>query len=391
MKSIRSKQPGKAIWTVFIIICLPVRLAFFLIYFIPSALRQHPKWTYRQALGTALMGTWLTYASIVEFRTPCSLEPGPDKDCFVAMNPAKSTLYRGILLRDKDIRPNKIGGTWHPKVYNVREDKEKIVVLHFHGGAYVLGGCRPRKDRWGPDLLAKNLSALVFCPQYRLASNPLGHFPAALQDAVTSYHYLLEIGISPSQIIISGDSAGGNLTVVLLRYLSDHKNVLPDPMAALLWSPWFDLTRTTNSLECHNGRIDYIPPHLLEWALRAYIPSSMDSKDPYLSPLHHPFSTKVPMFIQCGTVEVLYDEQVGFFLRRMGEVAGNKVEIMELQNAPHDTFLPEKSWGSQKKLRMRHLLHEILLSAKSYNFAYTSPLPPLRMRDAVFKPGVAGP
>ena len=349
MKSIRSRQPGKAIWTIFFIISLPVRLAFFLLYFIPSGLRQHPKWTYRQALGTALLKSWFTFASIVEFHTPCSLEPGPEKDRFVGMNPAKSTLYRGILLRDKDIRPKKIGGMWYPKLYNVREGKEKIVVLHFHGGAYVLGGCRPREGGWGPDLLAKNLSAYVFCPQYRLASNPLGRFPAPLQDAVTSYHYLLEIGISPSQIIVSGDSAGGNLAVVLLRYLSDHTNVLPNPMAALLWSPWLDLTRSPNSLERHkNSRIDYIPTHLLEWALRSYIPSSMDAKDQYLSPLYHQFSTKVPIFMQCGTVEVLYDEQLSFF-RRMEEVAGNRVEILELQNAPHDTFLAGQVLGFAKE------------------------------------------
>ena len=74
----------------------------------------------------------------------------------------------------------------------------------------------------------------------------------------------------------------------------------------------------------------------------------MDAKDQYLSPLHHPFSTKAPMFMQCGTVEVLYDEQVGFF-RRMEELAGDKVEIMELQNAPHDTFLAGLILGFAKE------------------------------------------
>lgn len=64
----------------------------------------------------------------------------------------------------------------------------------------------------------------------------------------------------------------------------------------------------------------------------------MDGKDQYLSPLNHELSTKVPIFMQCGTVEVLYDEQISFF-RRMKEVAGNKFEILELENAPHDTFL----------------------------------------------------
>lgn len=259
----------------------------------------------------------------------------------------------------------------HPS-YTMFEKTRKIVVLHFQGGAYVLGGCRPSAGGWGPDLLAKSLSAFVFCPQYCLASNPFDRFPAPLQDAVASDHHLLELGIPPSQIIISGNLAEGN---VLLRYLSNHTNVLLELMAALLWSPWPALTLTLDSLKRHrNSRIDYTPPHLLKWALPSYILSSMDGKDQYLSPLSHEFSTKVPIFMQCGAVEVLYDEQISFF-RRMKEVAGNKFENLELENAPHDTFLPDKPWGLQKKPRMQHLLHVISLRAKSYNMPCASSLP----------------
>ena len=114
----------------------------------------------------------------------------------------------------------------------------------------------------------------------------------------------------------------------------------------------------------------------------------MNGKDQYLSPLNHELSTKVPIFMQCGTVEVLYDEQISFF-RRMKEVAGNKFEILELENATHDTFLLDKPWGLQKKPRMQHLLHVISLRAKSYNMPCASSLPSSRTRDPVSNPGIA--
>lgn len=338
MGAFRARQPGKAIWTAFFIMAMPFRLTFLLIYLIPKSLRQHPKWTYHQAVGSALMRIWFTYASVTEFRTPCSLEPGAEKERFVVMEPVKIDLYLGVL-RDTAIQPTTIGGMWYPKAYSSAMDKGAKVVLHFHGGAYVLGGCRPMEGGWGPEVLAKHISGFVFCPQYRLASNPKGQFPAALQDAVTAYEYLLAKGIPPSQIVISGDSAGGNLTVVMLRYLSDHQSLLPNPSAALLWSPWLDLTAPPSAVDSHrNSKYDYIPSSLVEWALRTYKPSGLDTNNPYISPLNNEFSTDVPIFMQCGTAEVLYDEQMSF-MEHMKNIPGNRIELLEIANAPHNTFL----------------------------------------------------
>ena len=72
-------------------------------------------------------------------------------------------------------------------------------------------------------MLTKLLNCIAVLPQYRLSSNSHGEFPAALQDAITSYSSLLNMGISPQRIIVSGDSAGGHLAISLLRYLVEGK------------------------------------------------------------------------------------------------------------------------------------------------------------------------
>lgn len=92
------------------------------------------------------------------------------------------------------------------------------------------------------NLLEHTPATYVFCPQYRLASNPGARFPAQLQDAITSLLYLTEeMKVPISKVTISGDSAGGNLCLALLRYISDNpKAAVPSPACAFLWSPWVD-------------------------------------------------------------------------------------------------------------------------------------------------------
>lgn len=337
MPSLRARQPGKALWTIFSIATTPIRIAFILIYYIPRFLRQHPTWTYHQAVGKAIFQLWWEYTSAVEFRTSKSLDPGSDKERFVVMQPAKPEWYRDIL-DDPKMHPVEIGGMWYPKLYAPAQDAGKKIVLHFHGGAYVLGGCRPMESGWGPEVLAKHTSGLVFCPQYRLAVYPHSHFPAAIQDGVTSYAYLLSQGIPASDIVISGDSAGGNLVIAMLRYLAEHEPMIPEPRAALLWSPWLNPAVEPEALDRHrNSKTDYLGSGLARWAVSSYTPPGVSPGHPYISPLGNEFATKVPIFVQTGTLEILYDDHVQF-AKAMKEVPGNRVELFEIADAPHDTF-----------------------------------------------------
>lgn len=311
------------------------RLPFWLIYLIPSALRQHPKWSFRQALTVRLLKTLSYHGTVTEMRTPLSLIPGADKECFVTVHPTKPERYVDVL-NDRQAKPEKLGGTWYPRAFEVGDQQD--VVLHFHGGAFVLGTGRADDAGFSAKMFHKHSNATTFMPQYRLSSNPGGKFPAALQDAVSAYQHLLDAGVPPSRIIVSGDSAGANLALALLRYISDHEDLFPSPTAAWLWSPWVDITRAadpTTYLNHRNYGTDLLNGIFGAWGARTYVPDSMSASHPYISPMDHPFKSKTPMWIQTGGLEVLYDDDVRLADNLTG-IEGNTVELVVEPYAPHD-------------------------------------------------------
>lgn len=329
--SLVSKQPGKAIWALAATTFTTLQLPFWLIAFIARRYRQHPQWTYRQALMNKLIRAILYHSSFVEVCTPVRLD---ENDRFVTFPPADDRVYRG-LLNDSKIRPSITGGTWYPSVYESGDDQH--VVLHFHGGAYVTGEGRPGDIAFSATTLVKFLSAKALLLSYRLSSNKDCHFPAALQDAVTAYQYLLDQGIPASRIVVSGDSAGASLAVSLLRHIANSEGVLPAPSAALLFSPWLDLKSARDSSLLSRNRnynTDYVPGNFTAWGANTYIPDGMNADDPYFSLLDHPFLTTTPLWVQVGALEILYDEGVKFVdaMRKKG----NTVEVHVEPLANHD-------------------------------------------------------
>ncbi|CAG8976213.1 hypothetical protein HYALB_00011144 [Hymenoscyphus albidus] len=255
------------------------------------------------------------------------------------MPPSSShpTTYQGPT-DDPVVRPAVIGAACYPKAYHPGQATQRIT-LHFHGGAYVLGGCRPLESGWGPVVLSRHMKGPVSQVQYRLSVDDDSYFPAALQDGITAYAYLLEdLGIAPENVILSGESAGAHLVLSILRYLThEGTGTLPLPRAALLWSPWVNLLPDQRTLDTHpSARGDYTKGTLLEWGASLFTPPGGDRGSPYISPLLHPFTSPVPLFIQTGTQEVLYGDHVRF-VETMREV-GTRVEMVEIRDAPHDTF-----------------------------------------------------
>ena len=334
-----TRQPWKALYALIASALFAARLPFWLIYYIPSALRQHPKWTFRQALSVHLLKTISYHCSLIEIRTPLSLKPGPDKERFVIVHPSKPDRYVDIL-NDSKTKPEKLGGTWYPAAYEAGDQQD--VVLHFHGGAYVVGTGRADDAGFPAKMLHKHSHAKVFMPQYRLAGNPGGKFPAALQDAVSAYQYLLDAGLPASKIVVSGDSAGANLALALLRYISEHGELLPSPTAAWLWSPWVDLaSAAADPGACERNRnfgTDVINGVFVAWGAHAFVPDSMSASHPYISPMNHPFKTETPLWIQTGGLEILYDDDVRLADNMRG-VEGNKVELVVDPYTPHDILL----------------------------------------------------
>lgn len=227
------------------------------------------------------------------------------------------------------------------------------------GGAFVLD--LPLASPTG--FLAKTVLAnakvdAVFAVRYRLAAygskNP---FPAALQDILTSYLYLVRtLNIDPAGITVSGDSAGGNLVVGLLRYIEEYgeKLGIPKPGRAFLVAPWvapgnsFQMLDEVE-LDSHpRSQADYLPASFLRFGATVYSPHGVDEgmKNPYITPLGHPFRTTVPVLVSVGSLEIL-EPNVTAWVKEM-RAYGASEESLELyyeEGAPHDTLLCGDSIG----------------------------------------------
>lgn len=329
-KSLATTRPGKVLWTTSAIIFTVVALPIWLLYYIPESYRQHPKWTYHQAIVNELMRAFLYHSSVAEIRTPLSLESGANKERFVKITAQNKDLYRGVLA-DPHIQPCVVGGIWFPTAYDPITDRARNVILYFHGGAFVMGDGRPTVSGLAAKTLGKAFhDAKVLSFSFRLASNPSGRFPAAVQDAVTAYQYLLDQEIEATRIIFAGDSAGCNLIIALLRYIAAYDgNVLPAPFAAILCSPWVDVYATREPDFARRYRsvaTDYVPSELQAWGAQTYVLTRADATvDVYVSPYTHPFRTQTMLWLCIGGLEVLRDEGISFADSMRS--AGNRVEV----------------------------------------------------------------
>ncbi|MCJ1399917.1 hypothetical protein MMC11_003120 [Xylographa trunciseda] len=270
---------------------------------------------------------------------------GAEGDRFVHIRPSKEAIYVGVLT-DPEITPAVVGATWYPAP-PIQQSNSETVVLHFHGGAYAVNQGRERDAGYAAKLLLDHVAPRVLMPQYRLCSHPGGRFPAALEDAVTSYKHLLDLGFPASSIIVSGDSAGGHLVITLLRYLSEHKGVLPSPSAGLLWSPWIDVYACLEDgivERNRNYRTDYLSSPFTLWGATGFVPDSTNMVGEYLSSPSKPFATDTPLWIGTGGAEVLRDDNLEF-ASSMSKIEGNNVNFYEEPFVPHDLMLTGKFLG----------------------------------------------
>ncbi len=176
-------------------------------------------------------------------------------------------------------------------------------ILYLHGGAYCLGSINTHRELVGRLAETANKKTLVI--EYRLA--PEHPYPAALEDALTAYQWLLMQSIEPSRIIVAGDSAGGGLALALLAAVRDAGD--PLPAGAVLLSPWTDLTLGGGSV-FSNANIDPMldRDHLLEKA--GWYAGENSLTDPLISPLFADFTGFPPLLFQAGSDELLLDDSV---------------------------------------------------------------------------------
>jgi acetyl esterase/lipase len=201
----------------------------------------------------------------------------------------------------KDIKLETVNGAvkgeWHRPAY----EKTQRRILYLHGGGYVFGS--PKSHRAATFALARETRADVFSLDYRMAPEHL--FPAAVEDALSGYKWLIEGGADPEKLVIGGDSAGGGLTLALL--LSIREQGLPMPAGAFLYSPWTDLMVTGESIHANeNTDAMFKAEYIVEGAKR-YL-GDADASNPFASPLFGSFAEMPPILMFASNDEVLRDD-----------------------------------------------------------------------------------
>lgn len=365
----RTRQPGLTIWIFVALLRALLQAAFYSIRYIPRTWRQSSAWTYRQAFMTRVVERAASFITEIGFTQSLSLEPEELGDRWVVMEPAPAAAYAGPFESDT-VQPESIGGTWYPELPSKESliEEQGLVVLSFHSGSLLWLTGRPEDS--GPvatmlnDKLGNNTRSLWV--QYRLGggANPTP-YPGAMQDAITSYTYLTkDMGISPSRIVLAGDSTGSTIAMALVRYLASIKDIsdyqfanLPAPRACLLFSPSVEycFEGDMEAVSSHrNIKTDYVEGKLMAWGARAIAPpDTVRLDDPYISPALYPFATPVPIFAQVGGAEVLCDSVRGF-AERMAAVPGNRVEYLEVPHVPHDIYVLGTVLGWSKEQTQIH-------------------------------------
>lgn len=185
----------------------------------------------------------------------------------------------------------------------VGANKEKVI-LYTIGGGYVSGSCNDHRTLVAKVAQNSGFSVLMF--DHRLA--PEHPYPAALEDAVTAYRWLLDQGYSPSNILIMGESAGGGLCLATLLALRDQG--FPLPVAAVALSPWTDLKLTGESYRT-KAKVCVSPPGMNVICSKYYV-GDHDPAEPWISPLYGDLHGLPPLFIVVGEYETMLDDSTRF-------------------------------------------------------------------------------
>lgn len=215
----------------------------------------------------------------------------------------KGASIMGKVPGDINIQPVNINGLYAEWLMPADAAKNKVI-LYFHGGGYISGTCSAHQAITAKFVKGTGIGALLF--EYRLA--PENPHPAALEDALKAYKWLLEQGIDSKQIIFVGDSAGGGLCLAALLALRDQGIDLP--VAGVAYSPVTDLKCTGETYKT-KARVCLSPEGMSE-AIAQHYAGDLDPALPYISPLYGDLHGLPPLLIYAGEDETLCDDAVRF-------------------------------------------------------------------------------
>ena len=196
--------------------------------------------------------------------------------------------------------------------------KRDRVVLYLHGGGYVIGSIATHRELAAG--ISRAAAARVLLIDYRLA--PEHPHPAAVEDAVAAYRWLVANGAAPARTVVAGDSAGGGLTVATLVALRDAG--APLPAAAVCLSPWVDLEGVGESMTSKSAADPLVQRDGLLHMAALYL-NGLSPRHALAAPLHADPTGLPPLLIQVGEAETLLDDAIR--LARRAEAAGVQVTL----------------------------------------------------------------
>ena len=296
-----------------------------------SRLRHGPRlseWTWVFELATA----FLKRQERIAFSLPRITEQREFMDAIVV----RSTEL--VHMQVELIKTDTLKGRWFVPQTVSRE----YVILYLHGGGYAFS-VRAHDNLIAFVALASQ--ARTFALDYRLS--PEHPFPAQLEDAQAAYQWILRSGITSNRIVIAGDSAGGNLALVLLLALRDAQQ--PLPALAVCLCPWTDMDSPYKSMK-ENEPSDWIEKRMaVRWA--RWLCQGTDFKNPLVSPVHGDYSGLPPIYIQAGDAEILID-MIWEFASKARE-QGAQITLEEWKQMNHvfqayGTFTPQSREALQR-------------------------------------------
>lgn len=228
-----------------------------------------------------------------------------------------------------------------------KDERRQGVILYLHGGGYACGDLEYAKG-YG-STLAVRCGIRVFSPAYRLA--PESPFPAALEDALESYQYLLKKGYDPRQIALCGESAGGGLIYALCLKLKEEN--LPLPGGLISMSPWTDLTSSGQSYETNRDVDPNMTVEQLQFYTRCY---TTDPKNPLASPLFGNLEGLPPSLIFVGGDEIMLSDAADMHKNLLA--AGCKSKLVVAPERWHAYVLYELAENEEDYTTINHFLSQ---------------------------------
>ncbi len=229
---------------------------------------------------------------------------------------------------DDDIVTERVGAGGVPAEWVIAPGASKDrVFIYLHGGYYAVGSMRTHRVYLSHLSRATGTSLLGL--DYRRA--PENPFPAALEDCLAAYRWLLSMGTDPKKIVIGGESAGGGLTAatcIALRYLGD-----PLPAAGICLSSWADLAHTGESMTTNANADPTVTLERAEEMAKLYL-NGRDPKTPLASPVYADLHGLPPLLVMAGSIEVLRDDSTR--LAERAKASGVDVTLEIWDDMPHN-------------------------------------------------------